>query len=730
MASQVRRLAAVLLSTTALAMAAPAQALAQTPEPSDPPIYLEADRIDDLAEGGYVARGNVRVRQQDRTLMADELEYHPQSNRVIARGHVVIIGQGPYPQYADEVELDSALSSGIALGFASRLERNGRVAAASAIRDENASMTLRDAYYTACELCENGEGNPTWRLRAREVHQNAEEQMIYYRDARLEILGVPVLYAPVFAHADPSSERRSGFLFPKIGVSSRLGFVYQQPYYWSLSPSQDIVIAPRVMTNVNPLLYTEYRKRFWSGFTEFEASVTREAEIDSDGERFGEEEWRWHVFGGGRFEINEDWRWGFGIQRASDDLHLRRYDFSERAKDLGQPIGAVNRQLVSQLFVENRTRHRYGSVLAATYQSLQTVVNDDTLPHLAPQIDVTQIVDAPDGWGRVSLNGNATHLTRELGSDYTRASATADWRTRWIAPGGVVVEPFALGRVDYYNLADLPVQAGQDDTDSFTRALGLVGTEFSWPFYRPGEQTDWVIEPVLSLVAATDDPERDRILNEDTLSTDLDESMLFEPVRASGYDIWEEGTRANYGLRATAFWGETGRFRAFVGRSERLEGDASFGATSGLFEESSDYVVAGEIDIAQFSAEIQTRLDTEDYDVNTLQAAAFYRGDRFRAMLGYLDTSDDAAIRGPQRELRADLLVRMTDRWSAVARVTRDIDRDLSRRQETGFMYRDECTQFEIVYQREDLGIQSLGPSESIQFRITLFTLGSLDPEQ
>ena len=716
------------MSTTALALASPA--LGQQAQSAEPPIYLEADRIEDLAEGGYIAHGNVRVRQQDRTLMADELEYHPASNRVIARGHVVIIGQGPYPQYADEVELDSALASGVALGFASMLERNGRVAAASAIRDEDASLTLRDAYYTACELCEDGGGTPTWRLRARRVHQDAEDQMIYYRDARFEVLGVPVLYTPVFAHADPSSERRSGFLFPKVGVSSRLGFVYQQPYYWSISPSQDIVIAPRLMTNVNPLLYTEYRKRFWSGYTEFEASVTREAEIDSDGERFGEEEWRWHVFGGGRFDIDEDWRWGFGIQRASDDLHLRRYDFSERAKDLGQPIEAVNRQLVSQLFLENRTRHRYGSVLAATYQSLRTNLDDDTLPDLAPQIDITQVFDAPEGWGRFSLNGNTVHITREAGADYTRASSSLDWRTRWIAPGGVVVEPFAYARADYYDLADLNVPAGAPDSDSFSRELGLVGTEFSWPFYRAGETVDVVVEPVLSLVAASDDPERDRVLNEDSLSTELDESMLFEPVRAAGYDIWEEGQRANYGLRATAFWGESGRLRSFVGRSERLDGDPAFSETSGLFEESSDYVVAGEIDLGQFSAEIQTRLDTDDYDINTLQFNAGYTGDRISANLGYLDTSDDAAAssRGPQRELRADVRVQMTERWSAVARIIRDIDADLSRRQETGFLYRDDCTQFEIVYQREDLGIQRLGPSESIQVRITLFTLGSLDP--
>jgi len=716
------------MSTTALALASPA--LGQQAQPADPPIYLEADRIEDLAEGGYLAHGNVRVRQQDRTLMADELEYHPASNRVIARGHVVIIGQGPYPQYADEVELDSALASGVALGFASMLERNGRVAAASAIRDEDASLTLRDAYYTACELCEDGSGTPTWRLRARQVHQDAEDQMIYYRDARFEVLGVPVLYTPVFAHADPSSERRSGFLFPKVGVSSRLGFVYQQPYYWSISPSQDIVVAPRVMTNVNPLLYTEYRKRFWSGYTEFEASVTHEAEIDSDGERFGEEEWRWHVFGGGRFDINENWRWGFGIQRASDDLHLRRYDFSERAKDLGQPIEAVNRQLVSQLFLENRTRHRYGSVLTATYQSLRTNLDDDTLPVLAPQIDITQVFDAPQNWGRFSLNGNTVHITREEGADYTRASSSLDWRTRWVAPGGVVVEPFAYARADYYDLSDLDVPAGEPDSDSFSRELGLVGTEFSWPFYRAGEAVDLVIEPVLSLVAASDDPESNRVLNEDSQSTEVDESMLFEPVRAAGYDIWEEGQRANYGLRASAFWGESNRVRGFVGRSERLDGEPAFSETSGLFEDSSDYVVAGEIDLGQFSAELSTRLDTEDFDVNTLQFDASYRGERVNATVGYLDTSDDAATssRGPQRELRADVRVQMTERWSAVARVIRDIDRDLSRRQETGFLYRDECTQFEIVYQREDLGIQRLGPSESIQVRITLFTLGSVDP--
>ena len=539
MASQFSRLAAALMGASALVLS-PA-ALAQTAQDEDASVYLEADHLVDLGEGaGYLATGNVRARQNGRTLYADELEYHPDLNRIIARGHVVIHGQGPFPQYADEVELDSAMSTGVALGFATLLENNGHMAAAAAIRRSNGAMQLEDAYYTACELCEAGEHEPTWRLRARQVIQDPDEQMIYYRDAQLEVMGVPVLYSPVFAHPDPSAERHSGFLFPGFNVSSRLGFGYQQPYYWSISPSQDITLAPRFMTNVNPLLYTEYRKRFWSGAMAFEGSLTHEAEIDSDGKRFGEEAWRWHVFGGGQWDINPDWRWGFGIQRASDDLQLRRYDFSEIDRDRGAPIEAQNRRLVSQFYIKGRTQNSYASLIAADFQSLQTGEDDETIPTIAPMASYERVFTAPEGWGRVNLAGNAAVLNRQLGADYARASVTVDWRTRWVSSAGVVIEPFAYGRSDAYSFSDLPgsFTASADDV---TRQLGLVGTEFSWPLYKPGTTVDWLVEPVISAVAASDDQQAGRILNQDSISLDLDESILFSAVRAPGFDVWEPG---------------------------------------------------------------------------------------------------------------------------------------------------------------------------------------------
>jgi LPS-assembly protein len=125
--------------------------------------------------------------------------------------------------------------------------------------------------------------------------QDRETRTISYQGAVLELAGVPVLYLPFFAHPDPSVQRASGLLPPNIGRNQRLGTFYEQPYYWAISPTQDLTASLRLHGNVNPLLGIQYRKRFWSGQLEFDTTMTQEREFDSDGDRLGDSRFRYSV---------------------------------------------------------------------------------------------------------------------------------------------------------------------------------------------------------------------------------------------------------------------------------------------------------------------------------------------------------------------------------------------------------------------------------------------------
>ena len=213
-------------------------------EAADERVVLEADTVYELSgENSIVAEGNVEALYQGRTLRADRIVYNRTSEKVRAIGNVIIIDAEGSQQFADEMEVGSNLSDGYAIGFSARLAEGASVTANSAIRQPDGINSLDQVVYTSCEVCAE-DRTPTWTIRARRAVLDQESQMISYRDAVVEVAGIPVFYLPYLAHPDPSSDRRSGFLVPDAGISSKIGPFYKQPYYWAISESSDLTIAP------------------------------------------------------------------------------------------------------------------------------------------------------------------------------------------------------------------------------------------------------------------------------------------------------------------------------------------------------------------------------------------------------------------------------------------------------------------------------------------------------
>lgn len=703
-----------------LPIVASAQAEEAAPAEQSEQVVLEADNVYEIQdENSIVAEGNVEALYQGRVLRADKLIYNRTTEKVRASGNVIIVDADGSQQFADEIEVDSKLTNGYAIGFSARLAEGSTVAANSAIRQESGVNALDQVVYTACAVCAD-DRTPTWAIRARRAVLDQESQMISYRDAVVEVAGIPVFYLPFLAHPDPNSDRRSGLLFPGLGASSKVGVFYRQPYYWAISDHSDLTISPLLSENVNPVLGLDFRKRFYSGEIDLETSITSETDFDSDGVRFGEEEIRGHIYGSGTFAISPEWIWGFGAEYQSDDLYDRRYDISGQDRKRGI-YSSQPRRLLSQLFVVGQGDSYYTDAAILNFQGLRGGDDDARLPLASP------LLFAEKYWnlgplGFASVNASSAILTRELGEDSQRVSLGADWADLNILPGGFTFEPFAEVRADYYGLDE--TIAGKANV---TRAVGNAGAKLAYPLVRPGKTVDITLEPTLMTAWGFSNVNDTAIPNEDSVLYEFDETSLFDANGFSNYDLYEGDAKLSAGLTARAVWKSGVELSTTFGRRWRSRADPSFDVASNLDGTSSDWVAVASASLGKpLRIDTRLRLDDDGFKLNRIDTRVTASFKRFRAVGQYYKIDSRISPLGKPDEgiyLRGEAQV--SNRFSLIFGQLRDIDARLNAQQEFGIAYSDECSRLELAYTRSELTDRTQGPSENLSIRFTLKSIGA-----
>lgn len=692
---------------------------------SDPFVVLEADSLirDDEAET-ITAEGNVEARFEGRVLRTKRLVYNLRDHTIRAQGGVEVIDPDGTVRYADELEVDEQLNTGFSTNFGAKIAGGGTLAAAAAVRPSEGRNELRRFIYTACPICKV-EGSdktkgPTWTLRARSAVQNQTSKMISYRDVVFQFGPVPVIYLPYFSHPDPSSGPRSGLLPPDIGSSRRVGAYYEQPIHWQISPFQDLTVSPQFNSKVNPLLSLQYRKRFYSGDLRLEGSGSYDQEFDGNGEKFGDENFRGHIFGSGQFLINDFFSWGFGVERAADDFYLRRYDIDRDIRPRGPYVGE-NGRLISQVYTTGQSASTYGAIALVSFQGL-LAVDEASTPLILPVGELEHVVNEGVLNGQLRLQTSTASLYRpDAGVDSSRISGGAEWRKDMIVGPGVVVSPFAMARTDFYRIGNAPT--AQDET--FGRSVGLVGAEVSWPLARTGENIDLVIEPIGMIAIGTEGGNDARIVNEDSIAFELDDSNLLRANAAPNFDLWEEGARASAGVRATARAGADNSASLLVGRRWRESAEPLFNRVTNLDDETSDWVTAASVNIGtRLGADLRARISDKDFSLTRLDATVRAALWRITTEARYFEVDKSLRPSDPSREIRGGVALALTDRWSVSYNLQRDLDSDITLSQNIRLGYRDDCTFIDLAYVRSETFDRILGPNEGFQIRIGLSSLG------
>jgi LPS-assembly protein len=287
---------------------------------------------------------------------------------------------------------------------------------------------------------------------------------------------------------------------------------------------------------------------------------------------------------------------------------------------------------------------------------------------------------------------------------------------------GMVLSPFAQARGDLFH-----VETAEEDFETFGRGLGMAGAEVSWPFMRPGERFDLVVEPVVMAAWASQDAEDQRIRNEDSLAFELDDSNLFRPNAAPNYDLWEPGARVSAGLRATAR-ARTGESASLMfGRRWREEQADGFTEANNLAGETSDWVGAAQVDLgSNLGAQARFRLADDTLDVQRIDLGVRAAVGRFSVSGRYFNINESLISDPdtPTEQVSGFVGVDLARGWRMQAGLTRDLDSDINLRQEIRAIYEDDCTFLEIAYTRTETRRGTIGPDEGLQIRIGLRSLG------
>jgi len=736
-----RLVAALLVLLLAADLAAQTREPRRPPplQPSSEPVVLSADTLTvDRALAVTTATGHVEATQGERTLMADTLTYNDRTGVVTASGNVSLMEPSGDVLFAEYVELQEGFRAGVITTLRILMSDGARLAANHATRDADGVAQLDKGVYTPCQSCDGRE--PLWQIKALRVVHDPERQQVRYADAFLEVFGVPVAYAPFFSHPDPTVKRASGFLTPNFASTTQLGLQFETPYYYSIDPSRDLTIDPKFYTRVDPVLAGEYRQRTATGAFQFDASITRDARRDQNGNPTSQDTARGHIRGDGRFDLDDTWRWGFDVFRATDDTYLGRYRIRDKrrleedtfGRELPSEAPFGRETLTSDLFVEGFRGRNYVAASAYSFQGLRATDDPGKTPLITPFLEYAFEGEPMANGGRFLLDASAYSLYRTGGADTRRLSLDGRWQLPHVAPAGDIYTLTAGVRGDLYALngfVDPESKTGRSDSGFTGRVVPLAALEWRYPLVRSDDYVRQVVEPVVLGVVTPNGGNRTALPNEDALSFELDETNLFSLDRFPGQDRVESGPRVTYGLRYGAYGPEGGSTTVMLGQSYRARDDDAFAESSGLSGHQSDYVARFTVNPTPwFNYTQRLRFDHEDFNADRNEIYLnIGEGKPLLFNVGYvsLDRAQFLSGRTERKEVNVSTRWWFTDTWRIQAAHLRDLSDDggaLSTR--LALIYQDECIIISNEFTRIYTNDRDIKPSTSFHIRVRLKNLG------
>ncbi len=425
-------------------------------------IVIEGDRMINYLGRSMASLGNASLKKEKQTILGDRIEFDTLNRMMHASGNVSIetpdsIAKGPelhlniddsvgnmrnasftlfqplnikpittlgsgnqaptsgYDTPIDplvamvEKEKSSALGKRNAMGEAKKPTSRGD--AGMIFFEGEGKKRLSKARFTSCEA-----GSDDWYMKAEQIKLDDDSKSATATNGRIEFKGVPILYSPKMSFPY-GNQRKSGFLSPIWGQTTKSGFELFTPYYINIAPNMDATVATRLLSKRGIQLEGEFRylDENYSGL-----DLVQYLPSDSltNQDRYFVSLKHQHNFGSG-------WTGGYMLEKVSDDQYFSEIGLG---KGLGTGGGVVRTSRVNlpQQFNINYSDDVWQfSTLVQKYQTLENPDYPIVRPYQRlPQITLNGTKDWDMLTGKIQNQLVRFDLDSDIASNKDRATGT------------------------------------------------------------------------------------------------------------------------------------------------------------------------------------------------------------------------------------------------------------------------------------------------------------------
>ena len=588
---------------------------------------------------------------------------------------------------AKDVNLDFKISQ--------NSENEPRLKGRSLITNENKTIVEKGTF----TFCKKREKCPPWEMSADKITHDKKKKVISYKNASLKLYDKKVFYFPKFFHPDPTVERQTGFLIPKIQDNSTTGMSLNLPYFMALAKNKDITLSPRFFADDKFLIQSEFRKKNKNSNYIFDLSQYSSKNENSNGHFFYNYQKDYIDKKSNNVEFN------IRLEQVSDETYLKTFKIES-------PIIKNNSILKNSISLDYNNQNRSINTSFDIYEDLAKLDNDKY--EYVPNFNFSKVINENFLF---NANGYYKHYNTNISEKILINKFEFNTDPIFFNNGFINDKKILLKNVnsDAKNSKNFKNKSSSNLTPT-------IQTNYSLPLKKETNNFDKILTPKFSLKLSLPHTK-----NVKTKDRQINYDNIYNLDRLGIEDLNEGGISAIYGYEYTKINRNTlnEQIRFGIANNLRFEENKKLPNNSNLGDKVSDFVGLFQYKpndnfIFDYDFSLKNNLVEKNYELFGFE---FYLNN-FTSKIEYInENNSNSKTSYLQNETRYNF----NENNSLAFKTRENKEKSFTEFYNLIYQYQNDCLKAGIEYNKEYYNDQDLKPSENLFLKISILPFGGFN---